>query len=461
MIATFQPYSAYKASGVLWLGRVPAHWECLPHRAVFQEVLERDRPDEQMLSVTIGRGVIRQSDLLADTSKKDSSNTDKTKYKLVSPGDLAYNKMRAWQGAIGVSKYRGIISPAYIVVRPRKPQNTGYYHYLFRTPAFATEAERWSYGISSDQWSLRPEDFKRIYCVVPPSSEQDAIVQFLDCQDRLVGKYIRAKEKLIGLLNEQKQAIIQRAVTRGLNPDVRMKASGVDWLGDIPEQWEVRRAKFVFREVDERSTTGGEELLSVSHITGVTPRSQKSITMFKALSYVGHKLCRAGDLVINTMWAWMGALGVSKEIGIVSPSYAVYRPLEPSRLAGEYVDQLLRIPLYVVEYVNRSRGIRSSRLRLYPDQFFCIPLVLPPVEEQRTVAASVRAATSGLDNSISGAERQISLMREYRTRLIADVVTGRIDMRELPVEEVERDVAAIAEGSEAGESEEEETPDAD
>ena len=133
-------YPKYKDSDVQWLGDVPEHWEVLPNRALFNKINKCNHSDEQMLSVTIKKGVIRQSTLLEETSKKDSSNLDKSNYKLVLPGDIAYNKMRAWQGAIGVSPYRGIISPAYIVVRLRGAGNSHYFHFLFRTPSFAMEA---------------------------------------------------------------------------------------------------------------------------------------------------------------------------------------------------------------------------------------------------------------------------------------------------------------------------------
>src|SRR5262249_22675308 len=159
-----------------------------------------------------------------------------------------------------------------------------YFHHLYRTPNFAKEAERWSYGITSDMWSLRPEHFKMIYSPQPPPEEQAAIVRFLDDANGRIERAIRTKRKLIALLNEQKQAIIHRAVTRGLDPTVPFKPSGIPWLGEIPKHWEILRAKYLFSEVDERSASGDEELLSVSHITGVTPRSEKNITMFKARS---------------------------------------------------------------------------------------------------------------------------------------------------------------------------------
>lgn len=150
------------------------------------------------------------------------------------------------------------------------------------------------------------------------------------------------------------------------------------WLPAVPEHWDEQRAKVFFHEVDERSRTGSEELLSVSHLTGVTPRSQKNVTMFKAESYTGHKLCRPGDIVVNTLWAWMAALGAARHTGLVSPAYGVYRPHQPEIFNPAYLDYLLRTRAYVAEYNCRSTGIRASRLRLYPNQFLDIPLIKPP-----------------------------------------------------------------------------------
>ena len=239
MNSTLQPYAAYKPSSVEWLGDVPAHWEVRPSRAIFIEVNERGHPDEQLLSVTIAQGVIQQHVLLRDSAQKDSSRLDKSDYKLVRPGDVVYNKMRAWQGAAGVSSYRGIVSPAYIVQQPRPGVAPLYFHRVLRTPAFTTEAERWSFGIASDMWSLRPEHFKMIQFCLPPLPEQTAIVQYLDYVDRRIRRYVAAKRKLIALLEEERQAVVNEAVARGLDPNVRLKPSCVEWLGDVPEHWEV------------------------------------------------------------------------------------------------------------------------------------------------------------------------------------------------------------------------------
>jgi len=199
------------------------------------------------------------------------------------------------------------------------------------------------------------------------------------------------------------------------------------WLPAVPEHWNEQRAKTFFREVDERSKTGQEELLSVSHLTGVTPRSQKKVTMFKAASYVGSKLCRPGDIVINTLWAWMAALGASRHVGIVSPAYGVYRPHRPDSFNPAYLDYLLRTRAYVAEYIGRSTGIRSSRLRLYPNQFLDIALIQPPRPEQDQIVAYLRAQDAHIARFIKTKRDLIKLLTEQKLRIIDHAVTRGLD----------------------------------
>lgn len=264
---------------------------------------------------------------------------------------------------------------------------------------------------------------------VPPLAEQRAIADFLDVMDARISRFIAAKRRMIALLEEKKQAVINQAVTRGLDPDVPLKDSGVDWLGEIPAHWDVRRMKDFLREVDERSESGTEELLSVSHLTGVTPRSEKNITMFKAESYVGHKLSRPGDVVANTMWLWMGAIGIAGHTGIVSPSYAVYRRTSDLVALSDYLDLLLRTRPYVGEYHRQSTGIRSSRLRLYPDQFLRMKVALPDLAEQHRILKRIEEDIARVSAVWDRSRREIELIQEYRTRLITDVVTGKVDVR--------------------------------
>ena len=213
----------------------------------------------------------------------------------------------------------------------------------------------------------------------------------------------------------------------GLKPYPRYKDTGHDWLGTVPAHWSLLRAKRLFREVDERSETGREELLSVSHITGVTPRRFKNVTMFMAESNVGHKVCRPGDLVINTLWAWMAALGVTRHTGIVSPAYGVYRPTESSGILPAYADHLLRTPLYAAEYQRRSTGVNSSRLRLYPDQFLRVPVMVPPLDEQAAIVRFLDWANGRLERAIRAKRKVIALLMEQKQTIIYRAVTRGID----------------------------------
>jgi type I restriction enzyme S subunit len=214
---------------------------------------------------------------------------------------------------------------------------------------------------------------------------------------------------------------------RELRPYQEMKPTGLPWLPELPADWEIHRAKYSFREVDDRSEQGAEELLSVSHKTGVTPRSQKNITMFMAESYEGHKVCRPGDVVVNTMWAWMAAIGVSGHVGIVSPAYGVYRPRTTNRFEPKYLDYLLRTAAYRAEYVRSSRGITTSRLRLYPPDFLNIPFVQPPLDEQRLIVRFLDWHGAQTVKLIRAKKKLIALLNEQKQAIIHRAVTRGLD----------------------------------
>jgi type I restriction enzyme, S subunit len=443
MIADLKPYAEYKESGSRWLLNVPSHWEVRNLRTLIRPRNERNRAELPLLSVAREKGVFARS--LTDTNENHNViPEDLSNYKVAHAGNLVINKMKAWQGSMGIAPIDGIVSPAYFVF-DFDIKNREFGQALLRSKPYVAHFGQASDGVRVGQWDLTIAGMRQIPVLAPPPDEQAAIVRFLDWANERLERAIRAKRKVIALLNEQKQAIIHRAVTRGLDPSVPLKPSGIPWLGDIPQHWEVLRAKYLFREVDERSQSGTEELLSVSHITGVTPRSEKYITMFKAHSYVGHKLCRPGDLVVNTMWAWMAALGVSAHTGIVSPAYAVYRPRHIDKLVGHYIDVLLRTRPNVSNIICHSTGVRASRLRLYPEEFFRLQILLPPATEQKRIVEWIATETVQLNTAIAQFEGEISFLREYRTRLVADVVTGKLDVREAAAQLPEEAAPDIAE----------------
>jgi type I restriction enzyme S subunit len=434
-LGDLKPYPARKHSGVRWLGNVPEHWDVVPNRAIFVEVKERDHPEEQMLSVTITNGVIRQQALLADSSKKDSSNQDKSAYKLVKPGDIAYNKMRAWQGAVGVSEYRGIVSPAYVVQRPRARANSRYLHYLLRTPAFAKEAERWSYGITSDMWSLRPEHFKMIYGCFPPLPEQAAIVRFLSHAVRRIRRYIRAKQKLIKLLEEQKQAIVHRAVTGGLNPNVRLKPSGVEWLGNVPEHWEVRRlgrmAKVFNGTTPSRMEPaywlgGTVPWLSSGKVNDYIVEAASELVTERALHECSIQIVSKGAVIIGLVGqgktrAKSAILGID---ACINQNLAAVIPLHG--LTGTYLLHFLTAFYPTFREFGRGGNQEALNCEIVANWRISIP----PEDEQEAICEYLRSALAGLREADKRIGRELDLLHEYRTRLITDVVTGKLDVRE-------------------------------
>ena len=451
MIEKLKPYPEYKESGLPWLGNVPIHWEVRRTKSSISNIVE------QTTSMGDGDVYVALENIESWTGRVKPQlgrNLFSGQVKRFDENDVLFGKLRPYLAKVTRLRDHGVCVGELFVLRPRDESMLPEYLEVFlRSKSIIDVITSSTFGAKMPRadWQF----VGNLPLTFPPPAEQSAIVRFLDHWNVRLEKAIRAKRRVIALLQEQKQAIIHRAVTRGLDDKVKLKDSGIPWLGEIPAHWEVKRAKYLFREIDERSKDGSEELLSVSHLTGVTPRSQKNITMFKAESYDGHKLCRPGDLVVNTMWAWMGALGVSEYTGIISPAYAVYRPIKSSFLAG-YIDSLLRTQPYIANIICRSTGLRASRLRLYPEEFFRLPIILPPVEEQEAILSWVSAETAAFTTAITRYEREITLLREYRTRLTADVVTGKLDIRAAAAQLPDSDQApAEAEGLEE-ETEEEE-----
>ena len=442
MTAYLRPYSTYKPSGVEWLGEVPAHWEVLPNRAIFKEVNERGHPQAEMLSVTIVEGVIRQQTLLEDSSKKDASRLDRSAYKLVRSEDIVYNKMRAWQGAIGMSEYIGIVSPAYVVQRPRNEVvNSRYLHCLLRTPAFATEAERWSYGIASDMWSLRPEHFKMIYTCVPPLPEQAAIVRYLDHTDGRIRRYLRSRERLIKLLKEYRQAVVHEAVTRGLDPNVPLKPSGVEWLGDVPAHWEVRRLRHAVNmrvsNVDKHSKDDELPVRLCNYVDVYkNDRITENVPFMRATAKADEMdrfRLELGDVLItkdSEVWNDIGVpafVEYSAKDLVCGYHLALLRPLR-AVLNGAYLFHSLQSSAIASQFHLAANGVTRYGLSHHAIKSALLPL--PPLAEQASITAYLDKQTAAIDAATGRARREIDLLSEYRMRLIADVVTGQVDVRE-------------------------------
>lgn len=276
--------------------------------------------------------------------------------------------------------------------------------------------------------AVSAEDVSNLEIADKDIQQARVVACYLESETTTIDTLIEAKQKLLGLLAEKRRTLVAEAVMRGLDSSAPLRPSGIDWLGDIPAHWEIERSRWLFNERDERSETGGEEMLTVSHITGVTPRSQKDVNMFEAETTAGYKLCFTGDLVINTLWAWMGAMGTAPVDGICSPAYNVYTP--GNRLMPDYVDALVRIPVFAKEVTRYSKGVWSSRLRLYPEGFFETFWPVPPLDEQEQIVARIAEERMKIDKLATATERSIGLLKERRSALIAAAVTGQIDIPE-------------------------------
>jgi type I restriction enzyme S subunit len=429
-----------KDSGVPWLGKVPEHWEL---RRLGASVLDcingvwGDDPngsddllcvrvadfDRMRLRVRFNRPTFR--------AVKESDR----RRRLLNNGDLLLEKSGG-----------GDLNPVGVVMLYDHEASAVCSNFIARMPVAGgfdsaylayLHSHLYSIGINirsvkqtTGIQNLDSSQYLSETVAFPPFSEQSAIVSFLDHADRKIRHYIRAKQRLIKLLEEQQQVIIHRAVTRGLDPNVRLKASGVEWLGDVPEHWHVERTKNLFRLRTQKSGLAhGLELLSIYTHIGVRPRKDLEEKGNKASSTDDYWIVRKGDLIVNKLLAWMGAVGVSEYEGVTSPAYDILMPIRS--LCPAFYHYLFRTKLFLQQFKQRSRGIMDMRLRLYFDQLGQIPIVVPPVDEQSAIVAYYVAATSDLDQTIATARLEIDLLREFRTRLIADVVTGKLDVRQV------------------------------
>ena len=433
----YSPYPAYKDSGVEWLGEIPAHWEVkrtrhvarlesghTPSRSNSKYWQDCNIPWFTLADVwQIREG---EKDVVTETKEKISEmGLAHSSARLLPKGTVILSRT----ASVGFSAIAGVDMATtqdyvnWVCTSELRPE---YLLLVFRS--MNSEFQRLTMG--STHRTIYMPDVRSFSAPLPPFEEQTQIVKFVRVETTKLDALVAKKERLIELLREKRTALITRAVTNGLDPDVPMKDSGVEWLGKIPEHWDTKKNQWIFRESNFRSIYGDEELLTVSHITGVTRRTEKpDVAMIEAESHEGYKLCGAGDLAINTMWAWMGALGVAFEDGMVSPSYNVFH-INWNDLISEYFDYLSRIPTHVAEITRHSKGVWSSRLRLYPDAFGSIMTPLPPKVEQRDIADYLDSETAKIDALVAKVREAIHRLMELRSALISAAVTGKIDVRE-------------------------------
>jgi type I restriction enzyme S subunit len=423
-LAEMPTYEAYKDSGVEWLGEIPAHWHLTRLGTRFEErrrkVSDKDFPP---LSVT-KNGILPQLDTAAKTNDGDNR-------KLVKKGDFVINSRSDRKGSSGVCDRDGSVSLINIVLTPNGIDSQ-YCNFLLKSYAFIEEFYRMGHGIVADLWTTRYDEMKAVILGIPPLPEQTTIAAFLGRKTAQIDQAVAIKEQQIALLKERKQILIQNAVTRGLDPNVPMRHSGVEWIGEIPAHWNLKRLKYILNERNERSKTGVEPLFMVSQAHGLVVRSEFHEKAEVAQSNVDNKIVYKNDLVFNKLKAHLGVFFKSniEFKGLVSPDYAVYHS---SGLIDDlkYLEHLFRHPAYIGQFIIRATGIVEGLIRLYTGDLFQISIPVPPKHEQNAILGHIETQSAKIELAIAIQQQQIDKLKEYKATLIDSAVTGKIRVPEI------------------------------
>lgn len=438
MERVLKPYSDYKGSGIPWLGMIPSHWETRRAKWLFAKMERPVRPEDE--TITCFRdGVV--------TLRKNRRTTGFTEslqeigYQGIRKGDLVIHAMDAFAGAVGVSDSDGKGTPVYVVCKPNPGVDAEYYARVVREMARSQYIAALAKGIRQRSTDFRYATFAGEELPTPPPEEQYAIARFLGEMERRVNRLIRAKQRLIALLNEQKQAIIQRAVTRGLDPDVRLKPSGVEWLGEVPEHWEIIPFKYLTTRVQNGATP--PTISSSYYENGTTPwYGPAAISGDVEVSRPSRLLTQrafaeGGARMISPPAILVVVIGTAGKMALLRHEGATNQQITACELNVARVDpEFCLHQLRLAETAFRSSASSATIPILDIGVVLRSPVALPAKDEQHEIIQTLHDLIRPLDRSIDRTMAEIDLVREYRTRLIADVVTGKLDVRGVDVPDV-------------------------
>lgn len=407
---------------------VHSNWHQVRLGSILKAKALRGRPDLPLLSVIRERGVIVR-DLEDLSSNHNAIPKDLSNYKIVNAGDLVINKMKAWQGSAGIAPINGIVSPAYFVFEANL-EDKRYAHYLFRSRFFVDNYARCSDGVRIGQWDLNMTAIKNLRIPKPSNEDQHLIGKYLDHLEIKIAKALKDKRKLLSLLNEQKQIVICGLVTRGTNPKARMKDSGQAWIGEMPSHWEIVRLGSVLEERAEMNESGKvTQVLSLLRRRGVLLYEDKGrIGNKKSENIRRYKIVRENDIVVNCMNVIIGSVGISSYMGCLSPVYYVLKERN-AESSSAYFNNVFQIEPFHKSLVRYGKGILAHRMRISMLDLKAVLVPKPPISEQVEINKAIAVGTAGIDKAIQAVEREISLLMEYRTVVISEVVTGKKNIR--------------------------------
>jgi len=417
---SYRSYPKYKDSGVPWLGEVPEQWNIKPTWTLFRRTKRIGFENEQLLSVYREHGVVPKA------SRDDNNNKasdDLSVYQLVKPGDLAINKMKAWQGSVAISEYHGIVSPAYFTYKATHQECSKYLHYLLRSPRYVTGYLSISKGIRVNQWDLEPQCHSRMPVILPTRDEQNSIAIYLDRETAKIDALISTQRRLIDLLREKRSAQISHAVTKGLNPDAPMKDSGVEWLGKVPEGWEVLPLKRITRLCTERA----ESRLFPIGLEHIESWSGRLIAPSEDPEFEGDGTAfQKGDILFGKLRPYLAKAWLATCEGEAVGDFHVIRVQSPHHPA--FVQRILLSQDAISLIDGSTYGAKMPRASW--DFIGGLPIPIPRPNEQTAIAAFLDRETAKIDALISKTEKAIELAKERRSALISAAVTGKIDVRE-------------------------------
>ena len=437
-MSRYKAYSEYKDSGVDWLGEAPSHWTTLPVGRLYQRTKRTNYADKELLSVYRDHGVV-------PTASRDDNNNkpseDLTAYQLVEPDNLVMNKMKAWQGSIAIAEYEGIVSPAYFVYEPNARMFDlalpKYIHYLLRHPIYIAQYLRQSKGIRVNQWDLDPDEFKKIELLLPTKEEQKKIIAFLDHETAKIDALIEKQQRLIELLKEKRQAVNSHAATKGLKPNTPMKDSGVEWLGEVPAHWKVKKLKYL---VDEPLMYGANEAAIDNNPNN--PRFIRITDVNDDGSLRADTFCSLSEGVAAPFLLKEGDVLLARTGGTVGKSFLYANTWGKCCFAGYLIKASLNQQIVLAEWFYQyaqtryywdwidSVQIQATLPNVSAEKYNGFFVPTPPINEQMNIVAEIRRRTDKFDVLIAAAEQTVAYMQERRTALISAAVTGKIDVRD-------------------------------
>ncbi|MDM1697226.1 restriction endonuclease subunit S [Thiopseudomonas alkaliphila] len=431
--AQLPKYEAYKDSEFPWVGMIPCEWEVSTLGNCLFPVSIKNYPDYPLLSITRELGVIER-DIEDTNSNHNFIPDDLTGYKLLRQGQFGMNKMKAWQGSYGVSKFTGIVSPAYFVFEFTKSINPDYFNWAIRSQLYISYFGSASDGVRIGQWDLSKSRMKGIPFLLPSEQEQTLIANFLDQKTAQIDAAIAIKEQQIELLKERKQIIIQQAVTQGLDPNVPMKDSGVEWIGQIPEHWEVIKLKLLTNKIVDGAhftPTYVDQGVPFLRVTDLTNMINGKIN-WEAVRYIPeneHKelIKRAKPEIGDVLLSKNGTIGLTKVIDW-NEEFSIFVSLclikLKNSLRPEYFTAFFNSPIVDLQITFGSS--RTSVTNLHLEKIKELLVILPPIEDQLKIVSYINQVSESYDPLIDVKLNQIQKLKEYKTTLINSAVTGKI-----------------------------------